>query len=135
LKKSNFQIIDKPRVVKCLFEVNKEFDFNGELELEIENKVKVVQSIAEEETEAVVILNLGIFTKSDFDKVPFKIDMSIEGNFIWDEDLKNNQSQLKIMLNENAPAILYSYLRPIITLMTVEGNMPPLVIPLLNFRS
>ena len=46
-------------------------------------------------------------------------------------NLFNNES---IKLNENAPAILYSYLRPMITTITVDANLPPLVIPLMNFR-
>jgi preprotein translocase subunit SecB len=122
-------------VTKSLFEVNKEFDFTSEVALEIENNVKVTRDLDEEKMESIVMLNLGFFTKSDFDKVPFKIEITIEGTFRWGEDLKDNPSQLEVLLKENAPAILYSYLRPIITLMTVEANLPPLVIPLMNFRN
>lgn len=135
LKASNFQLIDKPRIIKCVFEINKEFDFAGEMPLEIKNNVKVGRDSDEENREAIVVLNLGFFTESDFDKVPFKIEMEIEGLFGWEENLKNNMLQLESLLKENAPAILYSYLRPLITLMTVEANLPPLVIPLMNFRN
>lgn len=134
LKTSNFQLINKPKVTKCFFEVNKEFDFTGEVPLEIDNNVKIGRNPDKEKVEAMVVLNLGFFTKSDFDKVPFKIEMEVEGIFRWDEDLKNNRSRLESLLKENAPAILYSYLRPIITQMTVEANLPPLIIPLMNFR-
>lgn len=41
-----------------------------------------------------------------------------EGLFEWDKDLE-----------ENPPAILYSYLRPIITTTSIDANLPPLVIP------
>jgi len=37
------------------------------------------------------------------------------------------------MLRQNAPAALFSYLRPIVTQITVEANIPPLVLPLMNF--
>lgn len=133
MKPSNFQLINKPVVTKCLFEVNKQFDFKGELSLEIDNNVQIAKA-KDEELEAIVILNLGLFTKSDFEKVPFRMDITIEGVFQWDETIKEQSQQLKALLKENAPAILYGYLRPIITLMTVEGNLPPLVIPLMNFR-
>lgn len=132
MKESKFQLIGKPRVTKCLFEISKKFDSDGELTLEIENSVKIIQS--EKDTEAMVILSLEIFKDKDFEKVPFYIEMAIEGYFAWSEELKVNQKQLDIMLKENAPAILYSYLRPLITMMTVEANLPPLVIPLMNFR-
>jgi preprotein translocase subunit SecB len=132
LKESKFQLIGKPRVTKSLFEISEKFDSDGELTLEIENNVKIIQ--AENDIEAMVILTLEIFKTNDFEKVPFKMDMTIEGHFGWSEELKDNKTQLEVMLKENAPAILYSYLRPLITLLTVEGNLPPLVIPLMNFR-
>lgn len=135
MKTSNFQLIGKPRLTKCLFEINKEFDLTGAIELEIENNVKIGRNHDEEKREAVVILNLGIFTKSNFEEVPFKIEMEIEGIFRWNEKLKSNVLQLESLLKENAPAILYSYLRPIITQMTVEASLPPLVIPLMNFQN
>ncbi|MCT4606063.1 MAG: protein-export chaperone SecB [Marinisporobacter sp.] len=132
MKESKFQLIGKPRVTKSLFEISEKFDSDGELTLEIENNVKIIQ--AENDIEAMVILTLEIFKTNDFEKVPFKMDMTIEGHFGWSEELKDNKTQLEVMLKENAPAILYSYLRPLITLLTVEGNLPPLVIPLMNFR-
>ena len=46
----------------------------------------------------------------------------------------DKRSRLEFLLNENAPAILYSYLRPMITTITLDANLPPLVIPLMNFR-
>ncbi|MBU5294774.1 protein-export chaperone SecB [Anaerosalibacter bizertensis] len=134
MKTSNFQLINKPRVTKCFFEANRDFDFSDEVPLEINNNVKIGRNLDEEKMEAVVVLNLGFFTKSDFNKVPFKIEIEVEGIFKWDEDLKNNKLRLESLLKENAPAILYSYLRPIITQMTVEANLPPLIIPLMNFR-
>jgi preprotein translocase subunit SecB len=37
------------------------------------------------------------------------------------------------MLRQNAPAALFSYLRPIVTQISIEANMPPLILPLMNF--
>mgnify|MGYP001054462075 CR=1 FL=1 len=54
--------------------------------------------------------------------------------FEWCKELEDNPTQLEVLLKENAPAILYSYLRPIITNMSIEASLPPLVIPLMNFR-
>lgn len=133
LKASNFQLLNKPRITKNIFEANKEFDFSGEISLEIDNSINIVK-ILEEDMQSMVILNLKFFKDINFNEVPFKLEMEIEGIFTWDEDLNERESQLEILLKENAPAILYSYLRPIISLMTVEANMPPLVIPLMNFR-
>lgn len=133
MKPSNFQLIDKPRITKSIFLVNKEFNFSGEVSLEIDNDINITKT-SDEEMSSTVILNLEFFKKSDIKDVPFKLEMEIEGVFGWDKELEDNLPQLEILLKENGPAILYSYLRPIITSLSVEASLPPLVIPLMNFR-
>jgi len=88
----------------------------------------------DKEMVAIVTLELRFFQKKDFKEVPFKLEMEIEGMFEWDKELEDDLNQLQILLKGNAPAILYSYLRPIITTTSIDANLPPLVIPLMNFR-
>lgn len=133
MKPSSFQLINKPRVIKKIFQVNKDYDFSGEVLLEIDKNVKVTK-MSDEEMVAIVTLNLRFFQSKDLKEVPFKLEMEIEGMFGWDNELKENPIQLEDLLKENAPAILYSYLRPIITTTSIDANLPPLVIPLMNFR-
>jgi len=133
LKESNFQLIGKPKVSKMSYESNREYVFKDELALELNNNIQVSKSNDKEIHESIVVLNVGIFTLKDISSVPFQINIEIEGHFKWDDKLEGTPEILEIMLTQNAPAILYSYIRPIITLITVEGNMPPLVIPLVNF--
>ena len=133
MKESNFQLIGKPKVTKMSYESNKKYIFKDELVLELNNNIQVIKSNDKEIHESIVVLNVGIFTSKDISSVPFQINIEIEGRFKWDDKLEGTPEILEIMLTQNAPAILYSYIRPIITLITVEGNMPPLVIPLVNF--
>jgi len=63
----------------------------------------------------------------------FKLDIEIQGCFAWDDMLDKDTEQLDTLLRQNAPAALFSYLRPIVTQITVEANIPPLVLPLMNF--
>lgn len=133
MQPSSFQLINKPRVTKNIFQANKNFDFPGEISLEIDNNVKVIK-MSNEEMTAIVILNLKFFENSNFKEVPFKLEMEIEGMFSWDKELEKNHNQLEDLLKKNAPAILYSYLRPIITTTSIDANLPPLVIPLMNFH-
>ena len=134
MRESNFQLIGKPVVTKSLFELNNEFDFQGDIALEIDNNIEIIK-LENQPMESIIRLTLGFFTKSDFKKVPFKIEMKIEGHFKWDEELDEKEALLETMLKENAPAILYSYLRPLITSLTMEADLPPLIIPLMNFRN
>jgi len=133
LKPSIFQLVDKPRVTKNIFQLNKEFNFPGELSLEIDNNIKVIKMF-EEDKNAIVVLNLTFFKGRIFEEIPFKLEIEIEGLFSWGDELENKSDRLEFLLNENAPAILYSYLRPMITTITLDANLPPLVIPLMNFR-
>ena len=133
MEKSSFQLVGKPRISKMLFETNKEFVFKDEVQLEMNNNIHIIKNSDEQKYDSIVILNIGIFTSKNLSDVPFKMNIEVEGHFIWDEKLEEDTLQLDSLLKQNAPAILYSYLRPIITLITVEANMPPLVIPLMNF--
>jgi len=134
LKESNFQLIGKPRITNLQYSTNKDFVFGNDLKLQINNQIQVIHGEDEDQHEALEVLNLGVFRTAEFKDVPFVINLEIEGLFKWDEHLEKKKDMLEIMLKQNAPAILYGYLRPIITFVTVEANMPPLVIPLMNFN-
>lgn len=121
----------KPKLNNIQFETNNDYKFDDAISLEINNNVNVNKD--EHSHQAKVILHIGVFTSKEIKEVPFKIEMSIEGYFKWDEELQKNTSLLEKLLKQNAPAILYSYLRPLITIITTEADMPPLVIPLMNF--
>lgn len=133
MKPSNFQLMSKPRVTKNIFIMNKEFDFSGEVVLKIDDDIKILK-VNDQEMSSVVILSLKFFQENDLKDVPFKLELEVEGVFEWGEELHKEELKLETLLQENAPAILYSYVRPIITNISVDANLPPLVIPLMNFR-
>lgn len=133
MKPSSFQLIDKPRVTRNIFQVSKDYNFQSEVSLEIDNNIKVIK-MSEEDRTAIVILSLEFFKDRELKEVPFKLEIEIEGMFEWDTELEETSVNLEVLLQENAPAILYSYLRPMITTMSIDANLPPLVIPLMNFR-
>jgi len=133
LKESSFQLIGKPQITMVQFEINKEYNFEKEIALEINNNIRIIKNEDDQKNDSIVILKICIFPSEEIKDVPFKMSIEIQGCFIWDESLAKDTLQLDALLRQNAPAVLYSYLRPIITLITVEANMPPLVLPLMNF--
>jgi len=133
VKESNFKIDGKPRLIHIQFETNKDYVFDDAISLEINNNVNIIRNSDGNPHQAIVTLTVGVFKSKKLIEVPFKIEMGIEGSFTWDEDLQKNTILLENMLKQNSPAILYSYLRPLITMITAEADMPPLVIPLMNF--
>ncbi len=134
MKESNFQLTGKPKLNGFSLITNKEYKFNEELALEIDNNISIIKGTEEHARQAIVVLKIGIFSLKELSKVPFQINVEIEGYFNWDDELEKNAVLLDAMLKQNAPAILFSYVRPLITLLTVEADMPPLVIPLMNFK-
>ena len=117
-----------------MFKVNKNFNFHDEeILLEIDNNIRISE-VPNEKMISMVMLNLMFFKDKSFEESPFKLELEIEGLFGWEKELEEDLAQLEILLKENAPAILYSYLRPLITSISIEANLPPLVIPLMNFR-
>lgn len=132
MKNSEFQLINKPIIKKSYFELNEDFlNKDKEILLDIKNTVSVFTNECSDE--AKVTLDLWIFKDKDFDEIPFRINILIEGEFAWNEAIGDKEEILNILLNQNAPAILYSYIRPVITSMTVEANISPLVIPIMDF--
>ncbi len=134
MKESNFQLTGKPKLNGFSLITNKDYKFNEELALEIDNNISIIKGTEEHARQAIVVLKIGIFSLQELSKVPFQINVEIEGYFNWDDELEKNAVLLDAMLKQNAPAILFSYVRPLITLLTVEADMPPLVIPLMNFK-
>lgn len=135
MKESALQLIGKPKINSFTYETNKNYKvIDTKLKVNIKQDILISKGKENESQRAVVILRLGIFTAMDFKTVPFKMELEVEGYFKWDDDLAKKEKVLKKMLEENAPAILYTFVRPFITLITFEANIPPLVIPLLNFK-
>lgn len=135
MKESALQLIGKPKINSFTYETNKNYKvIDTKLKVNIKQDILISKGKENRSQRAVVILRLGIFTAMDFKTVPFKMELEVEGYFKWDDDLAKKEKVLKKMLEENAPAILYTFVRPFITLITFEANIPPLVIPLLNFK-
>lgn len=127
MQKSKFRF-KNPKLIRLEFNTNKEYKANDMLTLEIEDDI-IVREI--NETSALVVLKLEIFKKEDFNEVPFSISIEMQGDFSWNSDMDDNV--IKVLLKQNAPAVLLSYMRPYITTITTGGGYPPLVLPFMNF--
>lgn len=127
MQKSSFRF-KNPQLTSLGFKGNNKYKAKELLTLDIIDKV-VVETV--NETSAVVTLILKIFKEEDFPNVPFAINIEMKGEFSWDSDMDIELA--KRLLNQNAPAVLLSYIRPYITTLTTGGGYPPLVLPLMNF--
>lgn len=125
MKKSKFQFTD-PELEKLEFDINAEYDadkFDGIL-MESHTQVRRDNS-----NEAYVALTLRI--GSNEENQPFIILVKMSANFSWEENLE--EKLVKSLLKSNAPAALLSYIRPIVSMMTVSSKYPALNIPFIDF--
>ncbi len=131
MEASIFQIINKPKLVKLDYSLNDEVDINKQIELELSHVININRY---KNNKATVTLSV-LFFEEQLENAPFNMHLEIQGIFSWKDELNENQKLLSALLQSNAPAILYSYLRPIVSLITIEGGLPPLTLPLVNFNN
>lgn len=69
-------------------------------------------------------------------QLPFNLKVSITGHFkILEEEEKITDELKKTLLTKNASAILFPFLRSLVAAVTTNANMPPLMLPIMNFAA
>ena len=126
MENSDFKFIGY-RLVNFNFNVNDEFNIKPE-ELEINTQVSTIIS-PDNNRLAEIHLDVSLKTKLDTLQINLKIKGLFEGGKLMPDDI------FTIMVNQNAPAVLYPFARAIISSYTIQANIPPIVLPLINFQS
>lgn len=124
---SNFQFLN-PYLVSLNFKTNVTAESIDET-YQMENSIQVDVKRDPSKNQATVLLTLKV---NPHDQSPFTITATIASDFRWD-DL--NDDAVNAMLNQNAPSLLLSYLRPIIASVTNASVFPPYNIPFMNFAN
>ena len=130
IKESGFRI-KIPKLKKLEYEFNESYEKKGSIKLNIQTETKILMK----KSDAVVSLELQVFNRSAFDngKIPFYIQVIMVSDFEWSDDIE--EKTVRSLLENNAPAALLSYMRPYISGITSGSGYPPLIIPLLNFKT
>lgn len=125
MNKSKFQF-SNPELIKLEFFVNQAFDeekFNG-IAMQSSTEIRISDG---NEAYVSLTVNIGNSTESQ----PFYICAEMGANFRWEESV--GEEKAKKLLNVNAPAVLLSYIRPIVSSMTGSSKYPALNIPFIDF--
>ena len=125
MNKSSFQF-SNPVLEKVEFSVNDDFEKEKCEGIIMNSNTEVHVS---EGNEAMVSLTVNIGEISDAQ--PFNISVKMSAMFAWDDSI--DEERVKQMLNINAPAVLLSYIRPIVANMTNSSKYPGLNIPFVDF--
>lgn len=126
MKESVFQFTD-PHIVNLEFCINENFDKEQFEGFGIESEVS--NAIIEENKEAFVRLRLFMGQKGA--STPFSCDIEMVGKFKVEENVEPEFFQS--LLDANAPALLMSYARPIVALITAQAGFPSFNIPFVDF--
>lgn len=125
MERSKFQF-KNPTISKLIYEENKNFEKKNFKGMKIESSTKVERL---NELSAYVELELIVGDKEDS---PFWINIIMGANFEWNDDFEYD---LNKMLWCNAPSVLLSYIRPIISNITSNSKYPTLNVPFMNFSN
>ena len=101
-------------------------EFDEELFVGFSIESELQNGIIENKKEAAVRLKLKIGDKTE--KYPFCIIIIMSGDFIC-----SKEEFFDKMIQTNAPALLLSYARPIVSLVTAQAGFSSFNLPFMNF--
>lgn len=120
----------KKYIVKTMnFSINEDFQFNQNTTISINPEFNRQIRKIDNDTAAV---NLGFSISNENNDMPFSIEIDIEGLF----HLENweHPDNLQI-ITSNAIAILFPYLRSLVSMVTANANISPYVLPVMNITA
>lgn len=129
MKKSAFKFI-KPTIESFDYKVKEDCNLANLRGKAVPISFGTEVFISEEEKTAKV--NLSIKTE-DTEDFPFVFTIVMSSKVKWDEDVPADM--LESILNKNVPAMILSYARPIISMITSHSEYKPLEIPFLDLRN
>lgn len=125
MKTSNFQF-KNPELESLGFNINENFSGEENIALLINAKVEVKRSEGK-----TAYVSLSVLIGGAGPDQPFEINIKMSSEFFWIEEI--DEDVLKVMLNANAPAVLMSYIRPLISTITSDCKYPTVKIPFVDF--
>lgn len=110
------------------FNINNRFENSEKLDLDIDFNQEL--EIDYEQKKAVIVLECNLFKDAISCNYPFELNISIMGFFEFSSEIGENE--IIDMLEVNGTAILFPYLRSIITTITGSLGIQPIILPTMN---
>lgn len=117
-------------VLLMKFELNEDFEFKkGKIDIRPTFK-RDIQKI--DESHFQVILGIEVSSEINNNPIPFNAEISISSVF----ELLDWESEISKTINtNNATAIMFPYLRTLLSTLTLNGNVPPYILPIMNINA
>lgn len=115
------------KVLKTHFELNQKFEYTNKI-ININPEFSRNFSIINEDSYRLTMA-VNVMEDKKNRNIPFFAEAVISADF----NLKNWQSEdLSIITKDNSTAILFPYLRNLLSTITMNGNIPPYTLPIMN---
>jgi len=121
-------IFNNYRVKKVTFDLNPEYN---QEEVKIDFDILANIEISEDKDSMVVEVILNIFKNAIENHYPFSMELIIEGIFTINPDEKDEAVD---KYQANAMAILFPYIRSLVSTYTANSNVTPLILPTININ-
>lgn len=134
MKQSTFEF-SNPIIDTLSYKINNAF-VNNEKLIEMKQSLTVENQKLDQSNNASVRLVIGINIEDEKESIdlkekPFSLSISVKAMFRWGDEF--NESDVNNMLKVNAPSLLLSYARPIISMITASSPIGSYNIPFFNF--
>ena len=133
MKYSDFKFI-QPLLTKAHFDILNNFDGKPDMEVSINLKKNILRFTGQ--NKAVVSINIRLNQLENDKKrknIPFIAEVEMQSIFTWKEDL--NEEEINKFLNQNAVALILSYIRPIIATLTASSPLQTYNLPFIQITN
>jgi preprotein translocase subunit SecB len=127
MQMSEFQF-SNPYLVGLDFKLNSDFEEKNTSPINTEVTFNV--AINKDETKPEAVVELTVIIGSVNNDNPFCIEATEGAKFRWNKDMRLDPDKL---LQQNAPALLLAYLRPIIAMLTTASPFNTYNLPYIDF--
>lgn len=116
-------------VNKVLFELNDKYVKQGPISLDFDMKVKT--TIDDTNTNMEILLQTFIFKEAEANNYPFEMQVDVSGKFTT-----NGSEGVDLdRFIPNGIAILFPYVRAIVSNYTANANVSPVILPTININA
>lgn len=124
---SKFQFTN-PELLNLSFQINEDFIEDCFSGLSIKGETLIRRSTSLPQAEVTFSLRIG----EQNEKYPFFVAITMKAEFQWDDSME--LAMVSMLLKANAPSMLLSYMRPIVSNLTASSKYPAFQIPFMNMQ-
>ncbi len=93
-------------------------------------KIKVKNNFDDDKIMVTITINIGSL---DNENSPFTLNVSVTGDFVYHSEEDRDDVGVDTLVHKNAVAILFPYVRTVVSSITKESNdYPALILPTIN---